>query len=428
MRAAHGGEGVAQAAPYRGGDPRLNYVTDRAEDAGPNRAVSEPPANILILGTAEWNSAIATNQHYVTRELARTGNTYFVESLGLRRPKLRADDLLRMAARLRRAAGGATPAGRRPVPDRTSIVSPVLVPLHRASTRPLNQALLRRATRRWLRSQHPRVLWTFTPVTYDLEHDADVVVYHCVDLLGAFPGVDAKAVARGERRLATRATVAIATSSAVEDHLVAAGFTEIIRLPNVADVAMFANASRPARDRQPSVLFAGNLSPHKLDVDLLESIATALRGRGELLLAGPLAAGGGDFAPALRRLESHGARYLGLLSLDQLAEVAGRCAVGLIPYAINDYTRGVSPLKYFEYLASGAAVLSTRLPEVETLARANPAVVTGDAADLPAKLIDLLRPVTDDEIAGRIASATNHGWPARGQRLRELLTAELAPR
>jgi teichuronic acid biosynthesis glycosyltransferase TuaH len=387
-------------------------------------------ANVLILGTAEWDSAIATNQHYVTRELAAAADVTFVESLGLRRPTLRRADVARMAARARRAFASRADAAKapgRPRPERTSIVSPLVVPVHRAPTRALNRSLLRRSTADWLHSGRPRVLWTFTPVTYGLEDAADVVVYHCVDLLAKFPGIDGVAVGKGERSLALRpGVVAIATSQAVREHLVEAGFPRVELLANVADVSVFAEGSRPAAQRRPSAIFSGNLTTAKLDVPLLESVARALQGRGELLLAGPLAAGGGSFTAELRRLQDLGARYLGLLTPKELAAAAGTCTVGLIPYAINDYTTGVSPLKCFEYLSSGLSVLSTPLPSVRALARTNPHVVAAECADFVHRLSAALAPVTDDVIADRVDSAGRHGWHERGQVLRDLLSAELS--
>ncbi|MER7275130.1 glycosyl transferase family 1 [Dactylosporangium sp. NPDC000244] len=387
--------------------------------------------NVLILGTAEWDSAIATNQHYVTRELAASADVTFVESLGLRRPTLRPADVTRMAARARRAFGATPPAEAaakpgRPRPDRTSIVSPLVVPVHRAPTRALNRTLLRRATAGWLGSDRPRVLWTFTPVTYGLEEAADLVVYHCVDLLAAFPGIDRVAVERGERRLAARpGVVAIASSPAVREHLTAAGFPRVELLENVADVSVFTGASRPAARRRPAAIFSGNLTTAKLDVPLLESAARALRGRGELLLAGPLAAGGGSFTVELERLEALGARHLGLLTPAELADVAGTCTVGLIPYAINDYTTGVSPLKCFEYLSSGLLVIGTPLPAVAALARSNPHVVVAGGAAFAEAMDRVAAPVSDPTIAERVDSAARHGWAERGQVLRDLLAAEL---
>jgi teichuronic acid biosynthesis glycosyltransferase TuaH len=161
-------------------------------------------SNTLVLGTAEWDAPIATNQHFVVRELAQDGSVTFVESLGLRRPTLRRDDVGRMASRVGRSFSSRPAPTGRPRPESATIVSPLVVPLHRRPTRMLNRSLLRRATASWISSPRPRVLWTFTPVTYGLENEADVVVYHCVDLLAAFPGVDGVAVRRGEQHLAQR--------------------------------------------------------------------------------------------------------------------------------------------------------------------------------------------------------------------------------
>lgn len=387
----------------------------------------QPSAHVLILGTAEWDAPIATNQHYVARELAQAAVVDFVESLGLRTPKLNRADVVRMAGRVQRFVGASHEVGgHRPRPERVRVVSPLVVPLHRAPTRLVNTTLLRHATASWLHSTGPRVLWTFTPVTYGLEADADVVVYHCADLLATFPGVDRAAVERGERRLAQRATVAIATSGPVQEHLRDVGFPRVVLLPNVADVGTFTSRSRPASQRRPAAFFAGNLSPHKLDVDLLEAVAQAVRGRAELLLAGPMAAGGGSFGPQLSRLKALGASYLGVLTLEQVAEVAGSCTVGLIPYQLNDYTHGVSPLKCFEYLASGLGVVSTPLEEVERLAGANPHVIAADAKDLPDRVLAMVEQIDDDLIDSRVEGATVNGWAERGKVLRELLTSELA--
>lgn len=381
---------------------------------------------ILVLGTAEWNSPIATNQHYVVRELARAFETHFVESLGLRRPRLDVRDLGRMARRLRNSVRGQRTVGSRPVPERAKIISPLVVPLHRAPTRVPNRLLLERAVAEWRRGTGPRILWTFTPVTYGLERYADFTLYHCVDILGAFPGVDAVAVREGERSLATRAQVAVATSDAVARHLARVGFSEVRTLPNVADVETFTAASRPTAGRRPAALFAGNLSPHKLDFDLLCTVATGLRGRGELLLAGPVAAGGGGFDRELSRLERLGARYLGVLTVDRLAEVTGAATVGLIPYARNDYTAGVSPLKCYEYLAGGLKVVATAIPDVVRAAAGTEFIeVAGSADDFVARVVEAIAPAPDEDVRAREAYARTFGWRGRGRLLRDLVADAL---
>ena len=38
--------------------------------------------------------------------------------------------------------------------------------------------------------------------------------------------------------------------------------------------------------------------------------------------------------------------------------------MGLIPYCVSPYTQGVDPLKVYEYLAAGLAVVATPLPSL----------------------------------------------------------------
>jgi glycosyltransferase involved in cell wall biosynthesis len=56
--------------------------------------------------------------------------------------------------------------------------------------------------------------------------------------------------------------------------------------------------------------------------------------------------------------------FVGPISRQARARVLQELDLGVIPYHINDYTRGVFPTKLFEYLAAGLPIVSTDLPEV----------------------------------------------------------------
>jgi teichuronic acid biosynthesis glycosyltransferase TuaH len=190
-------------------------------------------------------------------------------------------------------------------------------------------------------------------------------------------------------------------------------------LPNVADVDVFEARARPSYQRRPAALFAGNLTPHKIDFELLRSLTVALRGRGELLLAGPVAAGGGGFDRELAELRELGAKYLGVLTLDQLAEVTGEVSVGLIPYARNSYTTGVSPLKCYEYLAGGIHVVSTAIPEVQRAAANTHFIdVAGSTGEFVERVLATIDPPADADIKARGVYAQDFGWAGRGKLLR----------
>lgn len=377
---------------------------------------------VLVLGTAEWDQAIATNQHYMVRELCRDGfaRVDYIESLGLRMPQFSKRDLGRIQGRLRRAfsvQGGSSQPSWRARPNGLTVVSPLVVPKHRGPARFPNWLLLHHAVREWLAYPGTKILWTYSPVTYGLENHATRAFYHCVDLLAEFPGIDQQVIGEGERRLASEGVKAIASSAVVKAHLEGLGFDHVPLWENVADTCTIAKAHPEVAERIPGrVFFAGNLSPKKVDYSLLRALTAAGL---KVAVAGPRAEGGGDDADDFDSLIAAGIQYLGMLTLDALAGELVTGCVGLIPYALNDYTRGVSPLKTFEYLAAGLAVVSTALPGVSA---SDPHVwVEHSAIDFVQRVKALSGAPSVEAVAARINIAERHSWVQRGAEARALV-------
>jgi glycosyltransferase involved in cell wall biosynthesis len=62
-------------------------------------------------------------------------------------------------------------------------------------------------------------------------------------------------------------------------------------------------------------------------------------------------------------LQSHSnVHFLGWKPYAQLPDYLRGIDVALLPQRLNDYTRAMFPMKYFEYLAAGRPVVATRLP------------------------------------------------------------------
>ena len=92
--------------------------------------------------------------------------------------------------------------------------SPLVVPFHgNAAAARVNAALLKARVRRneARHRLHQPVLWTYTPSAVQIHsprrHQA--LVYHCVDDLASYPGVDRTAFEANERRLLEIADVAL---------------------------------------------------------------------------------------------------------------------------------------------------------------------------------------------------------------------------
>lgn len=379
--------------------------------------------NLLVMSIADWDRPLWTNkQHLACRLNDHLGRLTYLNSLSLRRPSLTRSDAARALGKLR--TGGRV-ASTVDVPSGISVIQPYALPFHRPSSFAyrINQRLLTRRVQRWIATDsRSRALWTFSPVTYGLHRVAAATVYHCVDLLEEVPGYDRVAVRAGERSLAAAGVTAIASSRVVQSHLRDVGFRDVLLWENVADVEMIEAESRVVSRSWRNVAFVGNLTATKVDFALLQRLVEALPDV-RLHLAGPVAEGGGavpDLQPLLR---SGRVVYHDTLRPEEMARLLGCCSVGLIPYVRNAYTAGVFPMKTYEYLAAGLAVVATALPSMRP--QHHVSVCTSD--DEFIRTVNLLAKRQPDVVVEeRRATARAHSWSARGRDAYDLLLSALA--
>ncbi|MGP6204409.1 glycosyltransferase [Microbacterium sp. F2] len=241
-----------------------------------------------------------------------------------------------------------------------TVISPKIVPFHRNRLfRALNRSLLNRALQRALKGREYD-LWSFSPLTYGIEDSAKIVVYHSVDLLHRVAGVDTELILAAERELVASATHVIASSYGVYEHLRRVDNRDVLLWENVADISKYIAHRSDVRERV--CLFAGNLTPEKVD---FQSLIDVSRAGIRVKIAGPIGIDGSRGRSEVDRLlQEKNVEYLGVLSQDELATVAGTALVGLIPYRLNSYTDGVFPMKVYEYIAAGLRVVATPLPSL----------------------------------------------------------------
>jgi glycosyltransferase involved in cell wall biosynthesis len=365
------------------------------------------------VGFADWDAELWTNQQHLMSRLAVTNRVLFVESLGLRRPHLKGRDLRRIGARLRR--GLELPRS----VDQLHVLSPLVLPFHRfGSVRRLNSWLLPRLVSRAVGRLNLRapILWSYVPQAEALVDvlAPSLVVYHCVDDIAAQKGIDAESFRDAERRFAARADLVLASSSTLANRMRALS-DNVVEVPNVADTRMFAQALEPgpvdaALDdlSPPRIAFTGAVVATKLDVDLLVDLAR-LRPEWSFPLVGPVGAGDPRTdVSALRGLPN--VHLLGPRAYHDLPAVLRGVDAALIPYARNDLTASIFPMKVYEYLSAGLPVVATPLPALAGLteiAFASDALGTAEqlelelAGDSPARR------------AERSRRAAAHSWDAR---------------
>src|ERR1043165_4808116 len=96
----------------------------------------------------------------------------------------------------------------------------------------------------------------------------------------------------------------------------------------------------------------------RMDLELLSALAQA-RPDWHLVMLGPVVKIDPENLPKLPNLH-----YLGMKTYDQLPGYLGNWDIALLPFALNDSTRFISPTKIPEYLAGGKPVVSTPIQDV----------------------------------------------------------------
>ena len=224
-----------------------------------------------------------------------------------------------------------------------------------------------------------------------------------------------------ERSVLRGADLVLAVSEPLAWYARGRGAAGVALCPNGVDVDRFAPVAARAL-RPASAVFTGTLRPWHGIETLAE--AWQLLGDG----APPLTVVGDGPGRAL--LEQVGARMTGALPhADVPGELAG-ANIGIAPYAA-DAPPYFSPLKLFEYLAAGLAVVAAEIPGVTELVDERTAVLVppGDPEALASAVAALAADRRRRARLGRSgrALAERHTWGHRARRILAAAGATAAP-
>ena len=268
------------------------------------------------------------------------------------------------------------------------------------------------------------VLWYYTPQALAFtKHLRGTIVYDCMDELSAFRWADPALPAR-ERELMSRASLVFTGGhslyEAKRQH-----HAHVHAFPSGVDTAHFLPARgvllEPADQAgipHPRMGFYGVLD-ERFDQDLLAGIA-ALRPDTHFVMVGPTAKIDPDALPRAANIH-----YLGAKTYAELPSYIAGWDVALMPFAMNEATRFISPTKTPEYLAAGRPVVSTPITDVVRQYGAMPCVsIAADAqafVDASDAMLALDRgswlPTADQELA-------NMSWDAIWSRMAALIQRE----
>ncbi|MCD5994052.1 glycosyltransferase family 1 protein [Pseudomonas sp. CDFA 602] len=243
----------------------------------------------------------------------------------------------------------------------------VLVPhLPHHMTAEQNHQAQRHLLDEWLDGHPPSELtvWYFTPMSLAFTDHLwpRVTIFDCMDELSAFKGAPPELLDR-ERELLSRADVVFTGGYSLWEAK-RTQHDNVHAMPSSVDTRHFAaarNALAEPADQEhiphPRAGFFGVID-ERFDIELIEELARS-RPDWQLVLIGPVVKIDPSILPRLPNIH-----YLGGKSYDELPAYLAAWDVALMPFAINESTRFISPTKTPEYLAGGCPVVSTAITDV----------------------------------------------------------------
>lgn len=208
------------------------------------------------------------------------------------------------------------------------------------------------------------VLWYYTPMSISFSDHLgrQLTVYDCMDELSAFRGAPPELLGR-EQKLLARADLVFTGGYSLYDAK-RDRHPSVHPFPSSVEVGHFAAARAPLPEPcdqraipGPRLGFYGVID-ERLDLELIAGIADA-RSDWQVVLVGPVVKIGPGTLP-----ERPNIHYLGGKPYDELPNYLAGWDVALMPFALNESTRFISPTKTPEYLAGGRPVVSSPIVDV----------------------------------------------------------------
>ena len=372
--------------------------------------------HLVVFSHLRWNFVFQRPQHLLSR-LSREFPVVFVEE------PLRSDE----PARLERTS---------PAPG-VQVLRPH-TPVEAHGFHDDQLSLLEPLVADWLAQEgiDDYLVWFYTPMALPLLNGIAprAVVYDCMDELSAFKGA-AKQMRQRETALLKRAELVLTGGPSLYEAKRSL-HDNVMCLPSAVDAAHYAHANavaHPERMARADALQGGIGRPRlgffgvideRIDVGLVAAAADA-HPDWQLVMVGPVVKI--DPASLPQRPNLH---WLGQQPYEILPQLVAGWDVCLMPFAINESTRFISPTKTLEYMAAGKPVVSTPIRDVAVMF-GDLVAIADDAASFVIACEEALAETADEraqrqsDMARRVAS---HAWDATAGAIAEALRKVLVDR
>jgi UDP-galactopyranose mutase len=223
--------------------------------------------------------------------------------------------------------------------------------------------------------------WYYSPmaVSFSGKHTPKITIYDCMDELSAFKHAPRELI-NMEKKLLKNADVVFTGGYSLYEAK-KNKHDNIYAFPSSIEKEHFEQARQPISEPEDQISITGprlgfyGVIDERFDIELIRDIADA-RPDWQIVLLGPVVKIDHETLPKNKNIH-----YLGSKSYEDLPTYLSGWDIALIPFAINESTRFISPTKTPEYLAAGIPVVSTPIKDVINPYGNNKLVHIGTNAD-----------------------------------------------
>ncbi len=317
--------------------------------------------------------------------------------------------------------------GERVRPDLTVYATPPVMPFFnkvRAVNRRDQKKLAAYVRKRMEEAGFERpVLWCYSPSSVDIVDRIphSLLVYDCVDRHSAYGGLmDPALVDAMELELAGKADMVFATAEGLAERLRTVN-PKTMFLPNGANYELFRQAAEPGEVPtdlkdipSPIFGFVGALQTC-IEYGYVEVAAKARPAWSFVFLGGEKP--GADLT-ALRALPN--VHFLGIKPHEELPRYLACFDACLNLFTSNALSKDVSPLKFYEYLATGKPIVSTPQPE-QVLQFAPLLHIARSAEEFVSACAAALEDRDPERVAARMEEGRKSSWDTRVEEMERAL-------
>lgn len=208
------------------------------------------------------------------------------------------------------------------------------------------------------------IFWYYTPMALNFTRNFNptAIIYDCMDELSLFKFAPPELI-KNEKELFRRADLVFTGGQSLYEAKKSA-HPNVYAFPSSIDAEHFRKAREikdlpddAAKIKHPQIGYIGVID-ERIDIDLIRKAAEK-RPDFQFVMIGPVVKISEDELP-----RSENIHYLGMKDYAELPAYLAGLDTAMMPFALNDSTKFISPTKTPEYLAAGKPVISTAIRDV----------------------------------------------------------------